>query len=118
MAGEMTVETSVARGNGAAGLLVQDGGTGRVSNSVFTDNQWGLYNNASMLESRGNNTVRGNVNLPFGTIRSISGTWAERSDKPPRRIRANAMRLVVDKVFPFAEARAGLPLPAVGDASR
>jgi hypothetical protein len=41
---------------------------------VFTDNQWGLYNNASMLESRGNNTVRGNVNLPFGTIRSISGT--------------------------------------------
>jgi hypothetical protein len=46
-----------------------------VSNCIVTDNVVGLLNSGdpSVLESRGNNTVRGNGTDTVGTITIISG---------------------------------------------
>ncbi len=62
-AGELTLESSVARGNAngsnAQGLFVSSTGTARISNSVFTNNDVGIHNNGTLL-TRQNNTVSGN----------------------------------------------------------
>ena len=70
---QMTVKSSVVSGNGGPGFVVS-GGVGRASNSVFTNNNVGLSRIAGTLESRGNNTVRGNVTSQTqGTITPIPG---------------------------------------------
>jgi hypothetical protein len=71
--GTMTVESSIAHGNGGAGLLVAAGGFGRTSNSTFTGNTIGISNGGT-IETRGNNTVRGNgTNLSGGALTQIGG---------------------------------------------
>jgi hypothetical protein len=57
----MTVESSLARGNVNAGLLVQPGSLARISNSVFIDSATGIHNGLGAVETRGNNTVAGNT---------------------------------------------------------
>jgi len=69
----MTVESSVSNGNGAAGLLVDNSGTARISNSTFVGNAIGIRNAGSTLETRGNNTVRGNPINTQGTLTPIGG---------------------------------------------
>ena len=68
--GEMTLESSVARGNGVAGLRVADGSSrARVSRSVFTDNNIGISINAGNVQTFQNNILLGN-----NTNLSNSGT--------------------------------------------
>jgi len=55
----MAVESSVGHGNGDGGLTVFGGGIARVSNSTFTGNATGIAN-FGIVETRQNNTVRGN----------------------------------------------------------
>jgi hypothetical protein len=57
--GEMDVEFSEARGNGNAGLFVGPAATARISNSAFTQNGTGIFNQGDTL-TRLNNTVLGN----------------------------------------------------------
>jgi hypothetical protein len=71
--GAVTVESSVAHEN-FFGLSVFGGGTARVSNSTFTENNTGLSNTGSTLQTRENNTVRGNTaNDTSGTLTVIGG---------------------------------------------
>jgi hypothetical protein len=68
--GEMTLEASVARGNGGSGLRVADGSSrARVSRSVFTDNNIGISNNGGNVQTFQNNILLGN-----GTNLQSSGT--------------------------------------------
>jgi hypothetical protein len=53
------VESSLAQANGMAGVFVGSA-TARISNSTFTSNSTGVHNNGT-LETRQNNTVRGNT---------------------------------------------------------
>jgi hypothetical protein len=72
--GVMTVEKSVARGNAFGGLSVVTGGTGRISNSVVTDNGTGLSVEAgSTLLTRVNNTVSGNATDISGSVTPFGG---------------------------------------------
>jgi Right handed beta helix region len=58
--GEMTLEYCMARGNTTNGLnVLGPTDTGRISNSVFTNNAVGI-NMVGSLETRANNTVQGN----------------------------------------------------------
>jgi hypothetical protein len=57
--GEMSLESVVSRGNGISGFTVFMGATGRVSNSVLTNNVVGIQN-AGTVQTRGNNSVIGN----------------------------------------------------------
>jgi hypothetical protein len=71
--GQLSVSRSVARGNGGSGFLA-NAGTGRVSDSVFTNNAFGLRRlGLSTLQSRGNNLVKGNGTDAVGTITPIEG---------------------------------------------
>jgi hypothetical protein len=70
--GRMRVEFSTARGNDYAGFLVRTGATGVISNSVVTDNGFGLRNEGTLL-SRRNNTVTGNTTSTSGTITLLPG---------------------------------------------
>jgi len=56
----MTVDSSIADGNGGSGLVVASGATARISNSTFTGNAFGIVNFGT-VETRQNNTVRGNT---------------------------------------------------------
>jgi hypothetical protein len=55
----VSIESSLAQANGTAGVFVGSA-TARISNSTFTSNTAGLHNNGT-LETRQNNTVRGNT---------------------------------------------------------
>ncbi len=70
---ELNIEYSIARGNGASGMLVGTG-TIRVSNSVSTNNAVGFNNLGGTFESRGNNTVAGNTTNTTAGITPIPGT--------------------------------------------
>ena len=70
----MTVESSAAHGNGGSGLIVIGTGVGRISNSTFTDNTFGVANSGLALETRGNNTVRGNGTNISGALTPVGGT--------------------------------------------
>lgn len=74
----LTVEDCVIFNNTDAGIAIvglnADGGTVRVSNSVVTQNGKGFSNVEGVFESRGNNTVRGNMTNTSGPITLISGT--------------------------------------------
>jgi hypothetical protein len=56
----MTLEFSVARGNGGPGLSVDGGASARISNSVFTNNATGIANNG-IVQTRQNNTIASNT---------------------------------------------------------
>jgi hypothetical protein len=71
--GQMSLESSVARGNDDNGLGVGFESSARISNSVFTNNGTGLFNNG-ILETRQNNTVRGNGTNVSGPLTVIPGT--------------------------------------------
>ncbi len=62
----LAMESSLAHGNGD-GLLVSNGSTARISNSTFTNNTTGI-NNAGTVETRQNNTVRGNTTNVVGAL--------------------------------------------------
>jgi hypothetical protein len=66
----MTLESSVARGNGRAGLaLFGAGSTARLSNSVVTENGKGVSTDTgSTLLTRKNNTVSGNGDGPEDNV--------------------------------------------------
>ncbi|HYG79161.1 MAG TPA: right-handed parallel beta-helix repeat-containing protein [Pyrinomonadaceae bacterium] len=69
---QLNLEESVSCNN-ATGVFVSRGATARVSNSTVTNNRdHGLNNNSSTLESRRNNTVRGNGVNTVGTITYIA----------------------------------------------
>jgi hypothetical protein len=71
---ELTVEDSLAANNGNSGIEV-DTGVVRASDNTVTDNGIGLRQfNPATLESRGNNTVRGNGTNTLGTITAITGS--------------------------------------------
>jgi hypothetical protein len=77
--GEVNVDSSLIAnyrqtGQGAAGSGIQafSGGTVRVSHSIISGNDLGLFNNGSTLVSLGNNMVRGNTIDTFGTITTVS----------------------------------------------
>jgi hypothetical protein len=73
--GEMTLVSSVARGNGDAGLRLQSEiSSARVSNSQFTNNDTGIRNDAGTIETRRNNTVRDNGTDVSGPLTAIPGT--------------------------------------------
>ena len=55
--GDMTIENSVARGNG---IGLQAATTARLANSVVTNNDIGVFNSSGTVETRGNNTIAGN----------------------------------------------------------
>ena len=70
---EVNIENCLAANNISAGVFI-DLGTVRVSNCTVTDNARGLVNQFGLLESRGNNTVRGNTSgNTSGTITVIPG---------------------------------------------
>ncbi|MPZ57855.1 MAG: hypothetical protein GEU91_15420, partial [Rhizobiales bacterium] len=69
----MTVESSVAHGNGVSGLTVGGGGVARISNSTFTSNATGIFNSGGTIETRQNNTVRGNATNVSGALTAIGG---------------------------------------------
>jgi hypothetical protein len=73
--GELTVRHSIARGNGAIGLLVQALNTARIADSNFTYNGIGIQNGGLVL-TRGNNTVAGNTTniVNTGNIDPLPGT--------------------------------------------
>ena len=69
--GILTVESSLADGNGT-GLFVT-GSTARISNSTFTRNNNGIVNNG-VVETRSNNTVRGNtIDLSGSALTPLGG---------------------------------------------
>jgi hypothetical protein len=71
-AAEMTIESSVSRGNAVTGLFVSFG-VGRVSNSVFTNNHVGLEHISGTLKSLGNNMVDGNTAAQTsGTVTTLN----------------------------------------------
>jgi hypothetical protein len=72
-AAELTIEDSLAANNSNYGIVVF-AGVGRVSNCTVTDNTRGLSRFDGTLESRGNNTVRGNGMDTVGTITAITGS--------------------------------------------
>jgi hypothetical protein len=58
---DLTVENCLATRNGFDGVFAQNGGTVRVSNSTLVENSsFGMENNASTLQSSGNNKTGGN----------------------------------------------------------
>jgi len=59
---ELTLEHSTSRGNGFDGLSVSGNADGRarISNSVFTENSFGIRNNG-VVHTRENNTIAGNL---------------------------------------------------------
>jgi hypothetical protein len=75
---ELSVESCLASNNSASGISAQSTSTGvvtvRVSNSIVTNNNFGLFNAGSpaILLTRGNNTVEGNVADTSGTIGSYT----------------------------------------------
>ena len=69
----MTVESSVAHGNHTSGVLVNGQGVARISNSIFTGNEFGIRNLGGTLETRGNNSVRGNTTNVSGALTPIDG---------------------------------------------
>lgn len=71
--GQAAIERSFFIGNGGAGLHVGNGGTARISNSVVVNNNVGLRNEASTLQSRGNNIVTGNTTNTSGAISPLGG---------------------------------------------
>ena len=71
--GELNIEACLVANNDYSGIVSVGGATVRVSNSTVTNNHWGLANSDSTLESRGNNTVRGNTVNVEGTITPFSG---------------------------------------------
>ena len=72
--GSMTVESSLAAGNGVRGLHVVAGGIARIANSTLTDNGTGIRNSGT-VETRQNNTVRGNgIDLQGNALTAIGGT--------------------------------------------
>ena len=56
--GAITIESSVSHGN-VSGVLANSGNTIRISNSTISNNTTGIFNNGT-VETRENNTVRGN----------------------------------------------------------
>jgi Right handed beta helix region len=69
---EVTLESVVSHGNGT-GLTVATGSAARISNSTFTDNATGIANGGA-VETRGNNTVRGNTaNTTGNALNAIGG---------------------------------------------
>ena len=69
----MTIDSSVAHGNGLRGLWTSAGSIARISNSTFTDNGEGIRNSGN-VETRGNNTVRGNgTDLAGNPLTPIGG---------------------------------------------
>jgi hypothetical protein len=62
----LAMESSLAHGNGD-GLFVANGSTARISNSTFTNNTTGI-NNSGTVETRQNNTVRGNTTNVVGAL--------------------------------------------------
>ena len=72
-AGTMTVESSLAHGNDSDGLAVFNGAIARISNSTFTQNRHGIRS-FSTVETRGNNTTRGNeTDLSGNALIAIGG---------------------------------------------
>jgi hypothetical protein len=72
-AGVMTLDSSLAAGNSLRGLNIVGPAIGRISNSTFTDNGTGI-NNSGTVETRQNNTVRGNtIDLQGNALTSIGG---------------------------------------------
>ena len=69
---ELNIEACLMANNHTA-IFSGGGGTVRVSNSTVTNNQVGLAMYSATLESRGNNTVRGNGTNVDGTITPFSG---------------------------------------------
>ena len=73
-AGVMTLDSSLAVGNILRGLnIVSAAAIGRISNSTFTDNGTGIRNTGT-VETRQNNTVRGNIiDLQDNALTPIGG---------------------------------------------
>jgi hypothetical protein len=67
----MTLESSVAHGNNI-GLNVS-GGNARISRSTFTGNTTGIDIPNGVVETLGNNTIRGNMTDIDGTLTPIDG---------------------------------------------
>jgi hypothetical protein len=63
--GSITIESSVSHGN-ITGVLSNSGNTIRISISIIANNTTGILNNG-VVETRSNNTVRGNVADVAGT---------------------------------------------------
>ena len=74
---ELNIDNCMVSNNGTIGVDVRNGALARVSNSTVTNNVVaGLSNNGfapGTLETRGNNTVRGNDKDISGTVTAISG---------------------------------------------
>lgn len=74
---ELNIDNSMVSNNGTIGIDVRTGALARVSNSTVTNNVVaGLSNSAfspGIIETRGNNTVRGNDKDITGTVTAISG---------------------------------------------
>jgi hypothetical protein len=71
--GEMTLEQSVARGNGR-GVRVQGNSTGRLADSVMTNNVIGLsVAPGATLLTRANSTVAGNATDVSGVLTPLGG---------------------------------------------
>ena len=71
---ELNIEACLVANNNARGITSAGAATIRVSNSTVTNNGTGLtIFTGATLESRGNNTVRGNVVPVEGTITPFSG---------------------------------------------
>jgi len=66
MDADVFVIGTTARDNGASGLFTQPGTQVRISNSTFTANLIGINNVQGTIETRGNNTVRGNTTNVLG----------------------------------------------------
>jgi hypothetical protein len=72
-AGVMTLDSSLAVGNILRGLNIVGAAVGRISNSTFTDNGTGISNTGT-VETRQNNTVRGNsIDLQGNSLTPIGG---------------------------------------------
>jgi hypothetical protein len=71
--GTVTIESSISHDNNLAGVLTNPGNTIRISNSTITDNPTGVQNNGT-VETRQNNTIRGNTaNLAGNALSAITG---------------------------------------------
>jgi len=67
----MTIDASVASGNDA-GVRLDSAATARISNSSFTRNATGMsISSGGLVETRANNTVRGNTTDVTGTLTPI-----------------------------------------------
>ena len=72
--GQMTLDASQAHDNAPFGLVVESGGTARVSNSVFVNNGHGISNLSGTVLTRQNNTVSGNGGTQTdGTLTPLGG---------------------------------------------